>query len=78
MADLTIINARILTLAGPAAPRRGEGLRELGVVERGYVAISDGRMTAVAGGEPSGQPSDTTIDAARRVRLTTRGGSSSP
>ncbi len=56
MADLTIINARILTLAGPAAPRRGEGLRELGVIERGSVVIRDGRITAVAGGQPSGQP----------------------
>lgn len=71
MAKLTIVNARILTLAGPAAPRRGEGLRELGVVERGYVVISDGRMTAVAAGQPSGKPSDTTIDAAGRVLMPT-------
>ncbi|MHC4447428.1 MAG: imidazolonepropionase [Planctomycetota bacterium] len=69
MAKLTIINARILTLAGPAAPRRGEGLRDLGIVERGFVEISDGRMTAVAGGEPAGQPSDSTIDADGRVLM---------
>ncbi|MCH8344428.1 MAG: imidazolonepropionase [Planctomycetes bacterium] len=61
MAGLTIINARILTLAGEAAPRRGDALRELGVIECGFVRIQDGRIAEVAEGQPESQ--DEVIDA---------------
>lgn len=47
-------NARILTLARRAAagPRRGEAMRELGVLERGFVHVVDGRIAAVGAGDP--------------------------
>jgi imidazolonepropionase len=48
-------NARILTLAqhgAPAGARRGEAMRELGVIERGYVHVVDGRIAAVGAGVP--------------------------
>jgi imidazolonepropionase len=48
-------NARILTLAQPDAssgPRRGESMRDLGVIERGYVHVVDGRIAAVGAGDP--------------------------
>lgn len=48
---LTITNARILTLVGPEQPRRGSALRDLGVIERGFVRIEDGRIVAVGEGE---------------------------
>ncbi len=61
MGSLGITNARILTLVGEAAPRRGDALRELGVIERGFVRIEDGRIAEVAQGQPESQ--DEMIDA---------------
>ena len=51
ISTLTITNARILTLAGPGQPRRGAALRDLGVIERGFVRIEDGRIVGVGEGE---------------------------
>lgn len=49
MHDLVIINARILTLAGPAGPRRRGAMRELGVLAPGCVRVSvDGRIVDVS------------------------------
>ena len=52
-------NARILTLAQPRTadaasrgPRRREAMRDLGVIERGYVHVVDGRIAAVGAGDP--------------------------
>ncbi|MGE5602744.1 MAG: imidazolonepropionase [Nitrososphaerales archaeon] len=46
--DLLIHNiGQLVTLAGPARPRRGGEMRELGVVEHGAVAIAGGRIAAV-------------------------------
>lgn len=73
MARLLFINARVLTLTLPAdspGPRRGEDLRELGVIERGYVLIEDGRIVSVGAGTPSSDsnPDETrTIDAHGKV-----------
>ena len=36
-----------LTEGPPAGPRRGEAMRQLGVVEDGAVAVRDGRIVAV-------------------------------
>lgn len=48
-----VTNARILTLAGTGrGPRRGESMRDLGVIERGYVHAIDGRIAAVGAGDP--------------------------
>ncbi|MHC4947043.1 MAG: imidazolonepropionase [Planctomycetota bacterium] len=49
---LTIANARILTLAGPPGPRRGAALGDLGVIERGFVRVADGRIESVGAGPP--------------------------
>jgi imidazolonepropionase len=52
-------NARILTLARAATAdaretgaRRGEAMRDLGVIDRGFVHVVDGRIAAVGAGEP--------------------------
>ena len=44
---LLIRNARLLTLAGSAAPRRGKALGDLGLIPSGEVLITDGKITAV-------------------------------
>jgi imidazolonepropionase len=47
MSTLHIRNARILTLAGDPAPRRGKALGELGIIPNGEVLVTDGRIAAV-------------------------------
>lgn len=51
MSHATIRNARVLTLRGQAGPRRGEDLRRLDVIERGWVTVADGRIAALGEGE---------------------------
>lgn len=70
MADFTIINARILTLASgePASdeapgPRRGDAMAEMGVIERGYVTIREGLIAAVGPGLPQEEGADDVFDA---------------
>jgi imidazolonepropionase len=65
---LVIANARIVTLAGPAGPRRGRALAELSVIPRGDVLVRDGRIAAV-GAELTDTPDADIIDAAGRVLL---------
>ena len=38
---------QLLTLHGPAGPRRGEAMRQLGIIEDGAILISDGIITNV-------------------------------
>lgn len=69
MDPLTILNARLVTLdpAGcPPGPRRGRWLRELGVVDRGWITLRDGLVLGLGSGSP---PSieGTAIDAGGRV-----------
>jgi imidazolonepropionase len=52
MSALAIANARVLTLRGPPGPRRGAALRDLGVIERGFVCVADGRISALGAGDP--------------------------
>jgi len=53
MPRLILHDARILTLAGPKdGPRRGAAMRELGVIERGFVVSEGGRIAAVGAGDP--------------------------
>jgi imidazolonepropionase len=52
MRTILIINARLITLRGPAGPRRGEALEDLGVIERGFVKIEGSRIAAVGEGGP--------------------------
>ncbi len=69
MTDLIIRNiGQLITMDGAAGPRRGPAMRELGLVEGGAVASSDGRVLA-AGPESSVMasvetgPGTTVIDA---------------
>ena len=45
--SLLIRNARLLTLAGPAGPRRGKALGDLGIIPNGEVLVADGKIAAV-------------------------------
>jgi imidazolonepropionase len=46
--DLLVHNiAQLVTLAGSAGSRRGRAMRELGIIERGAVAIAGGRVVAI-------------------------------
>ncbi|QYM78412.1 imidazolonepropionase [Horticoccus luteus] len=64
--SLLIRNARVLTLAQGAIPRRGAELGELGVLPKADVLIADGKIAAVAETIAAPEGVDV-IDAARRV-----------
>jgi imidazolonepropionase len=72
MDGFLVANARVLTLDGPGggASRRGAAMRELGAIDRGFVAVRGGRIVATGAGEPprefAGLPR---IDAAGRVAM---------
>jgi imidazolonepropionase len=76
-APLLITNARLLTMAGPAGPRRAlaalatepeRHARALGVIAQGWVHIVDGRIDSLgAGSPPSG--GGASFDAGGRVLL---------
>ncbi len=47
-ADLIVTNiGQLVTCASPAGPKRGEGMRDVGLIEDGAVAIVDGKFVAV-------------------------------
>ena len=62
MGTVTIANARILTMAGPPGPRRGDGLRDPGLIERGYIKIKDDRITEIAEGDYETNPDEEVLD----------------
>ena len=66
MERLAIRNARVLTLQGDGA-RRGAAMRELGVIERGFVTCASGRVDRVGAGEPPKESWDRVFDAQGRV-----------
>ena len=70
---VAIINcSQVVTLAGPARPRVGPELRELGIVSRGGLFVRDGlieRVGTTAEIEASIDASTTVIDAGGRVLL---------
>ncbi|MDZ4752986.1 MAG: imidazolonepropionase [Phycisphaerae bacterium] len=68
MPPFTIINARVLTMAGRTGSRRGAAAGDLGVIERGYVRVLDGRIEDVGHGEPAG-PLGSVVDAQGCVLL---------
>jgi imidazolonepropionase len=73
---LVITNARILTLAGETPdevnlPRRGMALRNLNVIERGHISISQGRIIAVGPGDFQGEIEGEGIDAGGCVVMPT-------
>ena len=71
--SLAIINcAQLVTLAGPARPRVGAELRELGIVSKGALIVRDGlieRVGTSAEIEKSIDASTTVVDAGGRVLL---------
>jgi len=69
MADsIHIRNARILTLAGAARPRRGKELSELGVIPRGEVLVEGGQIAAV-GAKVEAPAGAKVVDANGRVLM---------
>lgn len=65
---LLIHDARVLTMPMGRGPARGASMRELGVIDRGWVLVDDGGMIgAVGGGPPPGAP--VRIDARGRVLM---------
>ena len=64
---------QLLTLRGPAGPRRGAGLEEMGIIQDGALLIREGRIFAVGQGrrvENLAEARDAVeIDATRRVVL---------
>ncbi len=66
--SLLIRNARVLTLATGAIPRRGPELGQLGILPRGDVAVIEGKITAVGENVPAPVDAEV-IDAAGRVLL---------
>lgn len=69
---MLIVNARVLTLAGPAGPRTGADLADLGVLDRGWVLVDNGTIARVEPGEPGEAETaraGRTIDAQGRVLM---------
>ena len=73
MPPLTIINARIVTLAqrADANARRGKALADLGIIERGYVRLEDRRIAAVGAGDAPERTDGEVIDAGGCVLMPT-------
>jgi len=66
-----IVNcAQLITLAGPAGPRTGQSMRDLGIIADGALLIEDGRIIQVGTRreiEPLIAAQDSVVDAGRRV-----------
>ncbi|MCZ6834921.1 MAG: imidazolonepropionase [Planctomycetota bacterium] len=58
MSRFTIADARILTLAGADEPRRGDSMRDLGVIEHGWLTFEDNRIVGLGEGDPPESESD--------------------
>ncbi|MBP26713.1 MAG: imidazolonepropionase [Planctomycetaceae bacterium] len=72
MPDVTIANARLLTLRGEDAPRRGEAMRDLGEIEHGWLSVENGRICGIGeGSPPESQIADVVLDLDGRLVLPT-------
>ena len=70
MATLLFVNARILTLHGDGTPRRGEAMRELSVIDNGWVLTRDAMIGDLGSGEPpEGLEPESVIDLDGRVLM---------
>jgi imidazolonepropionase len=71
--SVAVINcAQVVTLAGPARPRVGPELRELGIIARGAMLVRDGlieRAGPAAEIEPAIDANTTVVDAGGRILL---------
>ena len=69
MSEILFKNGRILTIAGEGRqPRRNNALRELGVIESGWVHTKDGLITEVGSG-PAPDTRGRVIDLEGRVLM---------
>lgn len=66
--SLLLRNARVLTLAAGAIPRRGAELGNLGILPKGDVLVTDGKIAAVGETVPAPEGTEV-IDAAGRVLM---------
>jgi len=72
MPDVTIVNARLLTMRGDDGPRHGEAMRDLGEIEHGWLAVESGRISAIGDGTPpEPQLADVVLDLDGRLVLPT-------
>lgn len=70
MATLLFVNARILTLHGDGAPRRGDAMRDLAIIDNGWVLTRDTLIGDLGSGEPpEGLEPDSVIDLDGRVLM---------
>ncbi|HZW10270.1 MAG TPA: imidazolonepropionase [Phycisphaerales bacterium] len=68
--SLLIYDARVVTLPGDPAHRRGLLTGGLGVLDRGWVRVEGPRIAEVGGGDPPGaEPGETVVDARGRVLM---------
>ncbi len=69
--SLAIINARILTIEalGKREPRRGQAMRDLAVIERGWVRCENSRISAIGSGDYPGPFEGQVIDAGGNVLM---------
>ena len=69
MSEILFKNGRILTIAGEGRePRRNDALKELGVIESGWVLTKDGLITEVGRG-PAPDTRGRVIDLEGRVLM---------
>ena len=70
-ADFAVVNIRqLVTLAGPARPRVGEELRELGIIEDAVLVVRGGMVVDAAARGRAGIPTDVElVDAGGRILL---------
>jgi imidazolonepropionase len=68
MADLIIKNAKVVTCASDG-PKKGKDMQDLGIIERGFVAVKDGMIEAVGdkGWEELAEGDCQIIDAAGKL-----------
>ncbi len=69
-ADLIVTNiGQLVTCASPDGPKRGEAMRDVGMIEKGAVAISDGKFVGVGPSDQITQEfrSENIVNASSRV-----------
>jgi imidazolonepropionase len=73
MTELAVLNcSQLVTLAGPARPRTGAEMRQIGVIPDGALLVRDGRVQAAgsrAEVEPQLSPGAQVVDAGGRIVL---------
>lgn len=70
MPDVTITNARILTLAGDTGPRHGAAMSDLGLIENGWISVTNGRISGIGeGNSPESELAEVVLDLDGRLVL---------